>query len=481
MAVLQGVPLGEDWDDFPVMYGGVMFLSSLILSWTFWAACMKRRAHGPSKTQESLPPERSRSVVAFGCAAAFVSLWARSVMSVAVLSLAEEFSLDSSTCALALSCFFYGYLASNLLATVAVRRFRPGSLLLASMLLSSAATLLLPASLAFGGAEGLLACRVLGGLVQGMLYPSVYGIFAAEFPADEGARTRAGALLGSMGPLGVAANFLLSPLIIGRWGWRLAVAAPGLLFLPWCLLWACSPSRQAAPRQVSGATADKKDGADLEGVPPDAADAAPSGATVREVLRAGPFYGIAAGHFAHNWTHFVVLAWLPTYLSKELGISGDSLAISCLPYLATALASPCGGAVSSWLLQRRGWSLWRVRQTLGLVGLLGPALGAALFPHVPASLWPLALLVIASMLALSTFVFSSVLAGPLDIAGPKTSGMLFSMSNSLSATSGFWGVEATDLLREHFGWQAAFGSCTVLYLLAAAVWIRLGSVNRIFD
>jgi len=412
---------------------------------------------------------RGQGVIAFTTTAALISFWSRTVLSVVILNIAEQYALEPSACAKALSCFFHGYLCSNAAAAVLLRRCHAGTLLMVCMFGSSCIALATPTALAQLGVQGLIMCRVLHGLLQGLLFPSFYGIFSQEFANDETARTRATAALGGMAPLGIAANFLISPILVKRAGWQITIVIAGWLGIPWCILWFLSPCRHKQPPKDS--------------CPEDSTDKQSASllSVLGQILRARPFYAIAAGHFSHNWTSFALMAWLPTYLRDALEVRGDSMAVSCLPYLGMAVASPMGGAITNKLLSKGDRDLWQVRRLMGAIGLLGPAFCIALFPLVSAVLWPLPLIIITLALIVSTLVPSSVLAGPLDIAGPRVSGTLFAVTNAFSSIAGFASVEVIGALRTCCGWTSAFGFCAVIYCVATAVWVKLGAARRIFD
>lgn len=423
---------------------------------------------------------RAQRVTWFTCSSGFIAYWTRSVLSIVIMDLSEELHLDESTTALALSSFFYGYVVSNIFSARLIKMYSGRMCMFCAILGTTVLTFSMPSCVLLGGAQGLILCRGALGLIQGTLYPSIYSVFASEFMHDEASRTKGLSFLGAMPSLGIAANFLTSPLLIKSMGWRRTVYATGFLGVPWLLLWWVSPLRREPRSMVQCAKDIESTHAGVE------ADAKLSNGSDRSViyriLRTPTFYALVCAHFAHSWCTYVVMAWLPTYMRQELGVSGKSLSISCLPYIATAIAAPCLCMSASWLIQRdKDSDLWRARRCLGMAATLLPAAGMLLFPRIPISLWPLPLVVVGASLAFTTLASVSVLATPLDIAGPQTSGLLFSMSNVVASVPGFLGVQVVGELRQCCGWQTAFASCTVVYIVAAFMYARHGSASRIFD
>jgi len=488
---LQGDGFSETFPIFFISRLPLLLLASLLATSAIWSyRCRSGKAgakaavvqdacsfanRGP-KCGPWCIASRANRVIWFMASSAFIGYWSRSMLSIVIIELSHELELDNDKSALALSAFYYGYVFANMLGPKLMQLFGPRFLILVTILGSSLATLTLVPFVAAGGAGGLIFCRAVVGLLQGCLYPCIYTIFSAEFNLDEASRNRAMSLLGGMPSLGIAANFLVSPLLVHGLGWRLTVVIAGLLGLPWALLWSVSPIRREQ-------LALKVEDIEPCKARPDADDKIGSAwglGTLRSLLRAPPFYAVVTGHFAHSWMTYVVMAWLPMYMQQELGVSGESLSVSCLPYIATAISSPFM-CMSAPLLMQRGFDLWRVRRLLGMGAFLVPAVCCLLFPLISAKLWPLPMLVIALALVFSTLISVSVLASILDIAGPQTSGLIFSISNMFAAMPGFLGVQAVARLRQCCGWTTAFASCTVIYMLAATVYARFGSAHRIFE
>eukprot|EP00929_Paragymnodinium_shiwhaense_P089104 TRINITY_DN4933_c0_g1_i5.p1 TRINITY_DN4933_c0_g1~~TRINITY_DN4933_c0_g1_i5.p1 ORF type:complete len:412 (-),score=29.53 TRINITY_DN4933_c0_g1_i5:571-1806(-) len=312
----------------------------------FLAGCAPRPMKTTARviTIPGLP--RGCLVLTYTAIGVFTAYWVRSVLSVAIIRLSAELSLGTDAQARALSAFFYGYVLSNAAYTPMSQILRPCCLILLAVAGSAAMTLLLPCFVAIGGYQGLVMCRILTGCLQGVLYPSMYALLAAEFANDEKAKIRTVAILGGVPSLGMATSLFVSPILIEHFGWELAVRASALLAIPWSVLWVFSPMMLDDARVLKDA-----DPLAIKEPRPD------SVGLMMSILRAPPFYGVMSGHFAHSWMSYVVMAWLPTYLHLELGASGGSLALSCMP-----LDAMTSGATGVW------WSLpsWTQRRAAQL-------------------------------------------------------------------------------------------------------------------
>ena len=52
-----------------------------------------------------------------------------------------------------------------------------------------------------------------------------------------------------------------------------------------------------------------------------------------------PLLAIYVAHFCMNWTSYVIMHWLPTYLHTTLNANTTDLSLACLPYILNSLCS----------------------------------------------------------------------------------------------------------------------------------------------
>jgi MFS family permease len=95
------------------------------------------------------------------------------------------------------------------------------------------------------------------------------------------------------------------------------------------------------------------------------------------LLRQRKVYGLALGWGAYNYTFFLLLTWLPSYLSVSLHVDLlHSVFYTSVPWLfATFTDLLVGGWLVDALIQR-GWNASGVRQTVMVAGM---AFGLAIF------------------------------------------------------------------------------------------------------
>lgn len=56
-----------------------------------------------------------------------------------------------------------------------------------------------------------------------------------------------------------------------------------------------------------------------------------------EFLRHWPLWSLYIAHFAMNWSNYIIMQWLPTYLSRNLGANKESISLTAMPYIVNSL------------------------------------------------------------------------------------------------------------------------------------------------
>ena len=52
-------------------------------------------------------------------------------------------------------------------------------------------------------------------------------------------------------------------------------------------------------------------------------------------------WAIYIAHFAMNWSNYIIMQWLPTYLSRYLGANKESISLTAVPYIVNSLFGVC--------------------------------------------------------------------------------------------------------------------------------------------
>jgi MFS transporter, ACS family, solute carrier family 17 (sodium-dependent inorganic phosphate cotransporter), other len=187
-------------------------------------------------------------------------------------------------------------------------------------------------------------------------------------------------------------------------------------------------------------------------------------------------WALVAAHFAHNWTLYMLVSWLPSYFkSQGLGIAGAGL-YAALPWAAYFAALQLTGAATDAAIAR-GVETLAVRRLATAGGLVAAGLCLLLVRAVDSPLLALALMCLATT-AIGTAAsgFTSV---PLDLS-PRHAPVLIGFSNTLATIPGIFGVAITGwLLDATHTYSAAFLLSALCSIGGALLFLRYSSARQI--
>jgi MFS transporter, ACS family, D-galactonate transporter len=226
------------------------------------------------------------------------------------------------------------------------------------------------------GIPSLFAARLLLGVGEAPTFPANAKAIGLWFPARK--RGFATAIFDSAAKFSSVLGVPLLGIILLKVGWRWSFALTGAISLLYFLLfWKVyrdpenDASLSAADRQFIEAESRGDDARNTSTGEPE---------SLGYLLGQRKALGLAIGFGSYNYVFYLLLAWLPSYLTLALHIDAyHSFLYTSLPWLVATLGDL---AVGGWLVDsliRRGYNASRVRQviliggtTFGL-GILGAA------------------------------------------------------------------------------------------------------------
>ncbi len=277
-----------------------------------------------------------------------------------------------------LSLVAFGYLSSAFSWTYAVMQMPAGVLLdrwgvrrvgrISALLwsLSSFAAAVAPSLSWFFGARFLL------GVSESPTFPANAKALGYWFTREE--RGLATAITDAAAKLSTAIGVPLIGLLLIYFGWRLSFAATGFVsFLYFVLFYFIYNN----PREDAELSLQERDFILRGGAQPEDEAKVRSGSSLGYLLQQRKVYGLALGWGAYNYTFFLLLTWLPSYLSVSLHVDlFHSVFYTSVPWLvATVTDLLVGGWLVDALIQR-GYDANLVRQTVLVVGM---SFGLAIF------------------------------------------------------------------------------------------------------
>jgi ACS family sodium-dependent inorganic phosphate cotransporter len=140
------------------------------------------------------------------------------------------------------------------------------------------------------------------------------------------------------------------------------------------------------------------------------------------------------------------------------------------------------GFIGDYLIEKKAYSVYRVRLYAQLVGMWGPAIFFALLGYIGNSSLVLAEVLSTIGMGLSCATLIGVSCSQLDIA-PKYAGTVFAIGNFAGTIAGmiatlFAGV-LQDQILETQPWALVFTICSVFNIVGGVAWLFLGGGDKV--
>ena len=279
-------------------------------------------------------------------------------------------------------------------------------------------------------------------------WPAATKAVSEWFPKQE--RALATAFFDSGSSVGGAIAPFIVLSIYFHWGWRPAIAVPGMLGFLWIVLW----RKMYHPPETHPFISDSErnmlaqDKRDLELTDH-------RKLRWRDLLKVPQSWGIIVARAFTDPVWYFVTDWFPIYLvAKGIELRSGLLAV-WVPFIAADLGNFFGGGLSGWLI-KRGWSLGAARKAVVVFGGVGVLL---LIPTI----FTINLYVITSLFALATFSYAAF----STIANVLPSDLY--ESGSVASVSGLGGT------------ASGIGTIIAFKLIGHYSDLRQGTATHVFD
>ena len=317
------------------------------------------------------------------------------------------------------------------------------------------------------GVAGFFAARLLLGIGEAPTFPGNAKAIGYWFPEKE--RSLATAMFDAAAKLASAAGVPLIGILLLRFGWRWSFAFTGLISLLYFILFYVFYRN---PSEDPWVTSAEREFIMRGGAQPEDRVRAAQGAPLAYLVRQREVIGLALGFAAYNYSFYLLLTWLPAYLSSALGIDLlHSVLYTSVPWLfATFTNVFIGGWLADALIQR-GFNPVRVRQVI-LIG--GTALGLGILgagnAHSPGVALFWISLCIGGLAAASPVGWSI----PSLIAPRESVGTLGAIMNFCSQLSGIAAPIITGyIVQATHSFFAAFAAAAAFLVVGIAGYIFL--------
>jgi ACS family D-galactonate transporter-like MFS transporter len=393
-----------------------------------------------------------------------VNYFDRVNLSVSQQALHDSFGITPVMFGYLLSAYSWTYAALQLPCGLLLDRFGVRNVGRVSTVLWSVASFCAAAATGIGG---FFAARLLQGIGEAPTFPANAKAVGYWFPERE--RSLATATFDAAAKFAPGIGIPVIGILLLKFGWRWSFAVTGIVSLLYAL---CFFIFYRNPGEDRALSSEERHHIASGGAQPEDQAKAAQGAPFAYLLGQKKIWGLALGFASYNYNFYLLLTWLPSYLSTALHIDLlHSVLYTSVPWL---LATVADLLVGGWLVDaliQRGRNSVRVRQFV-LIG--GTAMGLGIIGAAQAQTASSALFWISiSICGLSAaapvgWSIPSLIA-PRESVG--TVGGILNFCNQISAIAAPIATGYIAQATHSFAW--AFAAAAIFLLIGIAGYIFL--------
>ncbi|XP_037294468.1 putative inorganic phosphate cotransporter [Manduca sexta] len=402
-----------------------------------------------------------------------VSYATRVSMSVGIVAMTSNnshgytvFDWERGTQDTILSSFFWGYVILQVPAGMLAGRFGGKFLIFASMVSTGIVNLLVPLAAVHGDWIAVCACRIVMGLTQGMLYPSLHGLLGHWAPVAE--RSRLGTFVYAGAQLGTIIELMTSGMLsASSWGWPSVFYVAGITCLVWSALWlVLGASTPGTSRWIS-----KEERKYIEtNAGSDDIGHTKMPTPWRSILTSLPFYAILLAHCGQNLGFWMLLTELPSYMKNVLHVDiKENGKLSALPYVAMYILSFVFSWTADFLVNRNIVQLVTSRKIFNTIAHWGPAVALLGLSYLPPGHLTLAVVILTLTVGLNGAHYVGFMLSHIDLS-PNHASTLMGITNGISAIFSIMAPLSVSIVVQDQGeaseWRKVFFISIAFYFLS---------------
>ena len=326
------------------------------------------------------------------------------------------------------------------------------------------------------GVVSLFGSRLLLGVGEASIFPMNAKAIGSWFPERE--RGLPTAFFDSAAKFSPAIGVPLVGLLLLHFGWRISFAFTGVLSLLYCLLFIWVYRDPANDPHLSAS-----EQAYIQDRPPaedaEAYRAESPSMTMPYLIRQRKILGLTIGFATYNYSFYLLLTWLPSYMAAGLHLSPVAAVwAASIPWFFAGFIELLVGGWMVDVLIRRGHAAGRVRQRVLLTGMIfGLGVAGPVVTHQP----------VLALIALSLGLGGLSIAAPVGwslpgILAPVNStgrvGGIMNFGSQFAAISA--PIVTGYLIHWSHSYAPAFGLAGILIVVGMTSYlVLLGKIERI--
>ncbi|XP_022837725.1 putative inorganic phosphate cotransporter [Spodoptera litura] len=375
-----------------------------------------------------------------------------------------------------LSSFFWGYIILQIPSGELAARYGGMILVTICIAVNSAVSLLIPIATYYGGWQMLCGCRVLQGLSQGCLYPTMHNLIGKWVPLEE--KSRLGTLIYGGAQLGTVIQLVVSGFIANSWGWPAIFYVNGATGAIWVVAYVFLGSDSPQRSKMIGDTERLYIQTSLGQVGEQKRLPTPW----KKISTNLSFISLIVVHCGHNWGFWTLMTEMPSYMKQVLGVDIKANGLmSALPYLAMYMLSFPFGFLSDYILEKKWLSISTCRKLSSSIGEYGPGLALIALCYVPAGDVMLAVTLLTVVVGLNAGHMTGYLLVHIDMA-PNFAGTMMGITNFFANIIGIIApLVAGVILQDETDptqWHQVFYVSSAIYIATNTFFVVFGTSER---
>ncbi|XP_063384120.1 putative inorganic phosphate cotransporter isoform X5 [Cydia fagiglandana] len=402
-------------------------------------------------------------------------------MSMAIVAMTDSstentFDWDMQIQSVILSSFFWGYVILQVPGGLLAEKVGGSLLIGISIGVNSIISLILPTAAVYGGWYAVCACRVLQGLAQGVIFPSMHNLIGKWVPLEE--KSRLGTFIYAGAQLGTAVMLMSAGFLADYWGWAAIFYFVGACGVTWTLVYIFIGAREPQNSKLISEEEKLYIQTSLGQVGGKKTLPMPW----LSVLTSMPFISLIIVHCCQHWGFWTLMTEIPSYMSQVLGVNIKANGVlSATPYIVMYILSFPAGFLSDYALAR-GWvSITAARKISNSIGFIGPAIALIGLAYVPAGNITLAVGILSAVVGLNAGHFTGFMLVHLDMA-PNFAGTMLGITNALAnIISIIAPLAAGAIIKDESDaaeWRKVFYLSSFIYILGNTIYLIFGTSIR---
>ncbi|XP_033103922.1 sialin-like [Anneissia japonica] len=382
----------------------------------------------------------------------------------------EKFDWDMQTQQIILGAFYYGYCFTPILGGWLVGKYGGSRIIVLGLLISSVMMLATP--IAAKLSVGLfISTRVLDGIGQGLVLPSIYNLIVKVSEPDE--RSSLISIASSGMNIGaIVSGYLSARLCASAFlgGWPSTFYLSGLCGIMWCFGWCIVETYEATDhRWIPTFEKDSKSSSSQSKV---------YKVPFIDILKSPPVWSLIICCCGMDYGYYLLFADIPIFFERILGFEIRTTGLlTGLPNVLMFSTTIIGGFLADFLISRDILSIIMTRKIMTFMALGISSILLVSIGYISNDV-TLSVIVMTIAFGVYGFIDSGASANPMDIA-PIHSGLIIGLMFSISSVSGFISPTVLGALTNKnetiYQWRNAFWIVSGVQTIGLLAFLIFGS------